>query len=201
MEPPVALNPENQTPSQDAGKDSPSIAGTSRASSAKAGLFRRAYRGARWLSGALMDWFGATHLRRGAVAIGMLAGRLRAPPARDRRFKTESSGGFDMRATAFSYGLSVVELEARFALRRRQTAWLTYGTFALSVGFLLAWIRQALHVELTASRLTLALHFLPFCVLFFLIAFYYALLNFKIRTRRTAGWREYLTTEEAFLPR
>ncbi len=85
--------------------------------------------------------------------------------------------------------------------RRRRTARMAYGTFALACLFLAAWLRAALLSPWTASRILLALDFLPFCVLFFLLAFYNALLNFQIRLGRAAGWREYLMTSEAFLPR
>jgi hypothetical protein len=200
MRQPIALDPIQQVHAPDVAAAAPPGDGIASTSSKKLGLFRRVFRGMGWLSAAPADWLGATHVRRGASAIRLLAGKLRAPAARDRRFKTEPGGGFDLQATAFSYGMSVVELEERLSLRRRQTATAAYATFALAVCFLLGWIHQALHTELTASRLALALYFLPFCLLFFLIAFYNALLNFQIRTRRTAGWREYLTTEKAFLP-
>jgi len=167
----------------------------------KPGLLRRAYRGARWLSATPVDWFGAAHLRRGMSVIGYLASRMRAPSRRDQRFRIEPNGQFDLQATAFLYGLSVGELEVRLASRRRQTAFLAYSTFGLACFFLVAWVRQALGTEMTASRLALTVYFLPFCALFFLAAFYNALLNFQIRVRRTVGWREYLGTEAGFLPR
>jgi hypothetical protein len=66
---------------------------------------------------------------------------------------------------------------------------------------LLAWLRAALMSPWTSARVVLALDFLPFCVLFLLIAFYNALINFQIRMRRVVGWREYLTTNDAFWPR
>jgi hypothetical protein len=47
----------------------------------------------------------------------------------------------------------------------------------------------------------LAFDFLPLCLLFVLLAFYQALVNFQIRVGRTAGWREFLTTENGFWPR
>ena len=61
--------------------------------------------------------------------------------------------------------------------------------------------RSALSAPLTGSRLIVALEFLPFCALFFLMAFHNALINFQIRMGRTAGWREYLTTDDQFFPR
>ncbi|MGH7122047.1 MAG: hypothetical protein ACREFP_24150 [Acetobacteraceae bacterium] len=120
---------------------------------------------------------------------------------RDRRFKVEADGWFDLRASAFSYGMSSAALEKRLRARRRQTALLAYALFGLALVFLLAWARAVLSAPLTASRLMLAFEFLPFCLLFFLMAFYQALVNFQIRVRRSAGWREYLTTNEKFLPR
>jgi len=47
----------------------------------------------------------------------------------------------------------------------------------------------------------MAFEFLPFLSLFSLVAFYNALLNFQIRMRRTANWREFLSTEKGFFPR
>ena len=201
MKQPIALDPIQPPPAPSASEASPETEEALHVSIKKRGFFRRAVRGVGWLSAAPADWLGTTHVRRAASTVRLLAGKLRAPAARDRRFKTEPGGGFDLKATAFSYGMSVVELEARLSLRRRQTATVAYATLVLAGGFLLGWIHQALHTEFAASRLALALYFLPFCLLFFLIAFYNALLNFQIRARRTAGWREYLTTEEAFLPR
>jgi len=75
------------------------------------------------------------------------------------------------------------------------------ATFALGSIFLTAWICEALVSPWTAMRVVLALEFLPFCALFFLLAFYNALLNFQIRVGHSAGWREYLSTDKSFWPR
>jgi len=120
---------------------------------------------------------------------------------RDRRFRTSGDGGFDLDSTAFLYGISVPELERRLKVRRRQTALIAYATFALACIFLIAWVCEALSSLWTAARIALALKFLPFCALFFLLAFYHALLNFQIRIGRAASWREYLATSEPFWPR
>lgn len=139
-------------------------------------------------------------IRCGWSFIGDLVCILRGGPARDARFKTEDGGVFDVHATAFSYGMSVPELEARLRSRRLQTARIAYATFALAWLFLCSWIWHAVASPLTAMRVTSALYFLPFCGLFFLIAFYNALLNFQIRTGRLASWRAYLATTETFWP-
>ena len=130
-----------------------------------------------------------------------MAARVRSRPRRDPRFRTEERGVFDLRASAFSYGISVVELERRLAGRRRQPAFLSYAMWLLGTLFFGAWIVKVLHTPLTAGRLMLAFDFLPLCLLFVLLAFYQALMNYQIRVGRTASWREYLTTESGFWPR
>ena len=164
------------------------------------GVFRRVFRGVGWLASGPIDWAGTRGIGRGAAAIRGLAVAARSRPQPDPRFRTDE-GQFDLEATAFLHGLTVPQLQARLAARRRHTARVAYATTALAVLFLLFWVRAALATPWTASRLALAVYFLPFCLLFFLIAFYHALLNFQIRTGRLASWREYLTTSEPFWPR
>lgn len=163
-------------------------------------LFRRALRRTAWLAAGPIDWFGAPRIRRSWSFIGDLIGILRAGPAKDGRFKTTEDGMFDLRASAFSYGMSVPQFEALLRARRLQTARIAYVTFALGCLFLFAWIWQALATPMLASRVFSALYFLPFCGLFFLYSSYQALLNFQLRTCRAASWREYLATSERFWP-
>jgi hypothetical protein len=163
-------------------------------------FFGKVFRGTGWLAAGGVDWAGARRIRRGWSFIADLVSILRKGPTRDTRFKTEDSGVFDVRATAFSYGMSVPELEARLRSRRLQTARIAYATFALGWLFLFGWIWHAAASPLTTMRVTSALYFLPFGTLFFLIALYNALLNFQIRTGRLASWREYLATAETFWP-
>ena len=158
------------------------------------------FRGAGWLAAGPVDWVGVGRIRRGASFIGDLVALLSTGPRRDTRFRTDAAGAFDLRATAFLHGVSAIELEHRLAARRRQTARIAYAAFALACLFLLGWLWQALSSPWTATRVASAIEFLPFCGLFFLIAFYNALLNFQIRTGRTASWREYLATTQRFLP-
>jgi hypothetical protein len=163
-------------------------------------FFGKVFRGTGWLAAGPVDWAGARRIRRGWSFIGDLISILRGGPARDKRFKTKDGGAFDVRATAFSYGMSVPELEVRLQSRRLQTARIAYATFSLAWLFLLGWIWHAVASPLAAMRVTSALYFLPFCALFFLIALYNALLNFQIRIGRLASWREYLATTEKFWP-
>jgi len=163
-------------------------------------LFGKIFRGTGWLAASPVDWFGASRVRRSWSFIGAMAGIIRQGPVCDPKFKTEDAGEFDLRATAFSYGLSVHQLEARLQHRRRQTARIAMVTFVLAWAFFIGWIWQALSSPWTSLRLASALYFMPFCALFFLIAFYNALLNFQIRCGRLATWREYLATNDGFWP-
>ena len=164
-------------------------------------IFGKTVRGAGWLAAGPKDWMGTQHIGRGAAFIAHLARLLRHGPPQNDRFRTEAEGGFDLRATAFLYGVTPDELAFRLSVRRRQTARIAYSTFALACLFLLAWLWQALASPRTASRIASTIEFLPFCGLFFLVAFYNALLNFQIRTGRATGWLEYLMTKQPFLPR
>ncbi len=163
--------------------------------------FRRTLHGVAWLLAAPADWMGWRTISGGATLIGRLyqGARTRAP--RDRRFKSGDNRTFDLVGTAFAYGITVEELERRLATRRQQTATLAYATFILACVFVLAWVYVAVQVASGGRRGALLLQFLPFCLLFYLMSFYQALINYQIRTRRSAGWREYLSTEEGFLPR
>jgi hypothetical protein len=164
-------------------------------------LLGRVFRSIGWLSAGPIDWVGLRGISRGASFIRDLCVTLRIGARRDPRFRASEDGGYDLEATAFLHGISLFELERRLKVRRRQTARIAYATFALGCIFLTAWMCEALLSPWTAMRVVLALEFLPFCALFFLLAFYNALLNFQIRIGRTASWREYLATDEPFWPR
>ena len=163
-------------------------------------FFRKFFHATGWLMATPFAWSGAGRIKRGWSLIGDLFGLLRVGPARDRRFKTDGNSAFDLQATAFSYGMAIHQLEARLVARRLQTARIAYAALALGWLFLAAWIWHALSSPWTASRVTSALYFLPFCAVFFLLAFYNALLNYQIRSGRLANWREYLTTPDGFWP-
>ena len=164
-------------------------------------LFRRMSRDLGWLSAGPADWAGLRGISRSASLIGELAATMRSASRRDRNFGANREGGVDLNATALCDSLSAAERERYWKVRRRQTALTVYATFALGCLFLLAWVYEASSLPWIAARLVLALKSLPFCALFFLLAFYHALLNFQIRIGHLASWREYLLCSEPFWPR
>ncbi|MEO8715009.1 MAG: hypothetical protein ABI369_08345 [Acetobacteraceae bacterium] len=164
-------------------------------------IFGKAWRGVCWVGTTPVRWLGTRSIREGANLIADLASRVRVRSRRDQRFRTEEQGAFDLRATAFSYGITVPELERRLSARRRNTALIAYALGVLGLVFFGAWLLQIFAAKNTGRRMLLTIEFQPFCVLFALLAFYQALINFQIRAGRTASWREYLTTNSGFWPR
>jgi hypothetical protein len=164
-------------------------------------VFGKTISGVRWLLGGGSDWAGVKSVRRGAALIADLAPVSRSDTSARERVFVDEDRTLDLRATAFSQSKTDGELLRRLDERRRQTARIAYGTFTLACLFLIGWLHAALHSPLALSRIMLALDFLPFCALFFLIAFYNALINFQIRSGRRATWREYLLANCGFLPR
>ena len=126
---------------------------------------------------------------------------LKAGPPADRRLKTNEDGAIDLKATAFSYGISVAELECRLRLRQAQTRRAAYATFGLGSLSLLLWLVGALQMRMSSARFFSALEFLPFCALFLLLAFQSAWMNWQLRTRRLGSAGAFLRTTDPFLPR
>ena len=166
----------------------------------KPSFMRRHWRRARFVAGGPVASVGVKEIQDGARLIDSLLAVLRACPSPDTRLKTSEGGGIDLRATAFSYGIRVEVLEQRLRERRLQTARAAYTTFALGSLSLVSWLYAALHMRMSSARIFSALEFLPFCTLFFLLAFKSAWINWQLRTLRTGSAVAYLRTTEPFLP-
>jgi hypothetical protein len=162
---------------------------------------RKVVGGIGWLFGGPRDWAAVGSIRRGISLIGDLARNARHEPSSRGRVFVRDDRALDLEVTAFSHGISVAALRARLEVRRRETARLAYVMFGLGVLCLVFWLHAALRAPLTSARLMLAVDFLPFGALFFLCAFYQALLNYQIRSGRRTGWRAYLIADDGILPR
>lgn len=164
------------------------------------GIIRRIAGGARWLGGGPADWLDRREIRRGGAAIGGFARALRIGGTGRGAFRTFADGTFDLEGTAAALGITVDELRARLAWRRRETARVAWGMWALAAAFLAAWLWQAFGLGMTAARVVSLLSFLPFILLCVVLGAAQALTNFQIRAGRAAGWREWLATEGRFWP-
>jgi hypothetical protein len=167
----------------------------------KPSFFRRNWRRAKFVAGGPVANVGFQEISEGERFIGGLWSLLRRGPPADTRLKTDGNGSIDLSATAFSYGISVEALVERLRFRQAQTARAAYAMFGLGSVSLVLWLYGALHMRMSSARLFSALEFVPFCTLFFLLAFNSAWLNWQLRTRRLGSAVAFMTTTELFLPR
>jgi len=135
-----------------------------------------------------------------ARLIAFLYGRIRVDrPPEARVFRAED-GSIDMAATSFTLGLSTDQLRARMAERRRQTARLTYLSFGLGLVFFVMWLCRAWAWNFEGSRMLAAIQCIPFCAVFFLVAFKNAHANWQLRTGYLGSASEYIHSSEPFWP-
>jgi hypothetical protein len=167
----------------------------------KPSFARRTWRRVTFIAGSPVDNVGFEEISEGRRFIGALWRQLRRGAPIDTRLKTGDDGRIDLMATAFSCALSVEDLLGQLRFRQAQTARAAYAMFGLGSASLVLWLYGALHVRISSVRLFSAIEFLPFCTLFFLLAFRAAHLNWQIRTRRLGSPVAFLTTTEPFLPR
>ncbi len=146
--------------------------------------------------------FPASQIVESARLIVALARRIGRGPVRPepRVFRLDD-GRLDEQATAFGLGLSPEQLRVRLAVRRRQTAALSYASFGLGCLFLALSTLRCLAWDFHGSRMLAALEFAPFCAIFFIVAFQYAHENWRLRTGVPGSAGEYLRSSEPLLPR
>jgi hypothetical protein len=167
----------------------------------KPSFTRRTWRRVKFVAGGPVANVGFGEISEGRRFIGALWRQLRRGAPIDTRLKADDDGRIDLMATAFSYGMSVEALVHRLRIRQTQTARAAYAMFGLGSASFVLWLYGALHVRMSSARLFSAFEFLPFCTLFFLLAFRGAHLNWQIRTRWLGSPVAFLTTTEPFLPR
>jgi hypothetical protein len=168
--------------------------------SERLGIFQRAWRGTKWATGSLFRAFPADQIVKNGRLIEDLVVAARRGPAAGRRLWIDQDRSINLSETAYAYGVSVEELEAVLNHRRRMTARAAYLSFGLGWMFFGLWLLRAVTMPWTSSQIVAALEFVPFCLIFFLMAFKRALQNYQIRTRCLATAWEYLQTAQGFWP-
>lgn len=146
-----------------------------------------------------VDAFNPRQVVEGAHTIGRLAEIIRSGPQPDLRIRVEQDHSLDLPAIAFLAGASETEIRRQMANRRKQSAIATYCYLLGGAGFFLAWIYAAL-LQTGYVSLIYVLGLVGFCTVFFLSAFYNALINWQVRTRRLGSAREFLATEDSWWP-
>ena len=166
----------------------------------RAFLFGSIWRGTKSTSRTLFATFPIEQIRENARLIGDLAGLLRRHPENKPRVFRTGDGSIDLQATSFDFGLSPEVLEVRIASRRRQTARLAYVSFVLGCVFVVLWMHRALTSRFGGPHIMGALLFVPFCAIFFLVAFRNAHVNWQLRTGHFGSASDYLRSAQRFWP-
>jgi hypothetical protein len=186
------------SPRQDSGEGR--SAGVEASVAAKKGLGGRLWGGTLWIASAPLRLLPREEIVKNADLIRGLIDDVKRGHRRRQTLRVVDDRSFDMAATAFYQGVSVMDLEALLWRRRRSTARAAYIAFGFGWLFFLGWLYRLTHTQWSAGFILTALQFAPFCAVFFLLAFKSALENYQIRTRRLASAMEYLQTNESFWP-
>ena len=146
-----------------------------------------------------VDAFNPRQVAEGAQTIGRLMEVIKAGPQADPRIRVVDDRSLDIAATAFLAGASQAEIHRQLWNRRRQSAISTYCYLAGGVGFLALWTFEAL-LQPSYASLPYILGLIGLCGVFFLSAFYNALINWQARTLRLGTAREFLATDDSWWP-
>lgn len=161
----------------------------------------RVWRSTKLVFGAPIAAFPLDQITRNGRLIGKLVSDLRSEPRLARADLLQRDGRLDLGATALAHVLSEAELRELLLVRRRQTARLGYLAFGLGWVFVGAWLLRVLGLDWTGQRILAAAQFAPFCLIFFLIAFKQAHVNWQLRTGVLGSAGDYLRSAEPFWPR
>lgn len=146
-----------------------------------------------------VDAFNPQQVVEGAQTIGRLVDVIKAGPQADPRIRLTDDRSLDLAATAFLVGASQAEIQRQLWNRRRQSTITTYCYLAGGAGFLVLWTFEAL-LQPSYASLPYILGLTGLCGIFFLSAFYNALINWQARTLRLGSAREFLTTDDSWWP-
>ena len=146
-----------------------------------------------------VDAFNPKQVAQGAQTIGRLVDVIKAGPQADPRVRVGDDRCLDLAAIAHLAAASQSEIQRQLWNRRRQSAIATYCYLIGGAGFLTLWTFDALLQPSYASLLYI-LGLVGLCAVFFLSAFYNALVNWQARTLRLGTAREFLATEDSWWP-
>lgn len=154
----------------------------------------------RFVAGGPVASIGLPEISQGSRFIHSLIATFQGRPAARGPIQLHEDGRINVVTTSILQGLSEEELRQRFQRTRISTARSAYALCGLGGLFLVLWIYDALHMPLMLSRLVSALEFLPFCALFFILAFRSAWTNWQLRMMRLGSASAYLRTTDPFWP-
>lgn len=143
--------------------------------------------------------FGVRNVVDGAHTIEILAGRIKAEANRPSSVRLDDAGFFDLPATAARTNTDIHQLEVLLRYRRVQTARATKTYLFGGCAFLAFWVYAGLIAPGGASTAYI-LALIALAALFFIGAFYNALINWQVRTKRLGSLQEFLATSETWWP-
>jgi hypothetical protein len=154
----------------------------------------------RFIVGGPVASIGLPEISQGRNFISTLLAVFKGRSARKGPIQMHENGRINLVTTAILLGLSEEELKQRFHETRLSSARSAYALCVLGGLFFVLWIYDALHMPFMMTRIVSALEFLPFCALFFILAFRFAWTNWQLRTMRLGSASAYLRTTDPFWP-
>ena len=150
--------------------------------------------------GAPIACFGYRQIADNAELIGGLARTIRAGPGADPRVHLGSDRTLDVAAMAWEAQVPQAEIERQLGNRRRQTARSTLCYLAGATVFMVLGFYHAATTLPASPSLSYVAAMTAICCCFLALAFYNALVNWQVRTRRLGTAREFLHAEESWWP-
>lgn len=160
---------------------------------------RGLWRALGFLVGGPIATFGVGNVVEGARTIESLAFQIKAESNRPSIVRLNEAGFFDLPETAARTNTNVHHLQILLRRRRAQTARATKAYLLGGCSFLAFWIYAGLIAPGGAS-IAYILALIALAGLFFIGAFYNALINWQVRTNRLGSFQEFLATSETWWP-
>lgn len=160
---------------------------------------RGLWRALGFLVGGPIATFGVGNVVEGARTIQSLAERIKAESSRPSSVRLDDAGFFDLPETAARTNTDVNHLQVLLRCRRTQTARATKTYLVGGSGFLAFWVYAGLIAPGGASTAYI-MALIALAGLFFIGAFYNALINWQVRTNRLGSFQEFLATSETWWP-
>ncbi len=156
--------------------------------------------GVRKTLGAPIACIGVEQIAENARLIRRLAQTIRNGPGPDPMVWVKPDRTLDVAVMSWEAQVPVAEIERLLANRRRQSRQATWSYLAGGTVFVVLGFIHAASLLPALPTLLYALSTAAICCCFFLMAFYNALINWQVRTRRLGTAREFLDTDETWRP-
>ena len=156
--------------------------------------------GVRKTLGAPIACIGVEQIAENARLIRRLAQTIRTGPGPDPMVRVKPDRTLDVAVMSWEAQVPVTEIERLLANRRRQSRQATWSYLAGGTVFVVLGFIHAASLLPALPTLLYALSTAAICCCFFLMAFYNALINWQVRTRRLGTAHEFLDTDETWRP-